>query len=532
MGVRKLLRRVAIGAFVLVIVGDAALLAGIWATREPAPKALNAQRIFTASRPAVVLVQSEFEITSSVPRAVVPKAKQNVLTRQLQSMIDSGRLAYDNHAIDAAALNLIVANPDAYIEPGSDRLSDKFTLEASGSGFFVNQDGYLITAAHVVSPQKSDILPVINDIKKQPDFIAQEEDDIKNSVYRDLAINLTDAQVKQMSAWVQRYEDKYTTIDKVDPKYYVGFGTVLAGQSLTTTGVHASLVSQEPVPPGRDVAVLRADVSTVPALPLANEEPYASSATNVIGYPRDRYLSEPPPSDATVKASLATGVVNNRRWMDGWEAVGTDANVTHGNSGGPVLDRDGRVVGIVSFGNTDSQGRPLTGQNFFVPVTVLKEVLQKASVKPAAGTLTSTYYQALSQGDFRHYRKELPLLTQVQSGSANEPYVKDDIVAIQSAILAGQDQTPPKLSIYLPEGAGATGVALVFLVATIVWPRRRATTMSPAELAAVEPAAPAAGEVPTLRPSAEPALAEGALIGASAPRSSGWEPDGEVPALD
>lgn len=116
-------------------------------------------------------------------------------------------------------------------------------------------------------------------------------------------------------------------------------------------GVPASLVSQEPVPPGRDVAVLRADVSTVPALPLANDEPYAAAATNVIGYPGDRYLSEPPPSDATVKASLAT-------------------------------------------------------------------------------------------------------------------------------------------------------------------------------------AAPAAGEVPTLRPSAEPALAEVALIGASAPRSSGWEPDGEVSALD
>ena len=552
MGARKLLRRLAIGVFAVVIVGDAALLAGIWVTREPTPKPLSAQRIFTASRPAVVLVQSMFDVTASVPRAEVPKAKQAVLTRQLQNMIDSGSLAYDNRAIEAAAFNLVVANPDSYLEPSGDRLSDNFTLMASGSGFFVNQDGYLLTAAHVVSPQKSDILAEVNSIKKGPEYIAQEEEDIKNSVYRDLAISLSDAQVKQLSAWAQRYEDKYTTVDKVDPKYYLGFGAVLAGQSLTTTGVAASLVSQEPVPPGRDVAVLKADVSTVQALALANGDPKAWAATYAIGYPRKEYLSEPPPSDEIVKVTLSTGAVNNQKSMDGWTAIGTSADVTHGNSGGPVLDKDGRVLGIVSFGDTDAQGKPLAGQNYFVPVSVLKQELQKASVKPAAGTLTSTYYAALSQGDFRHYRKELPLLTEVQSGSANQPYVKDDISAIQGAILAGQDQTPPKLSTYLPEAGGATGAALIFLVATLVWPRKRsaaAPSIEPAaaEPAAVEPAAepaavePAALEPPAvefpalepvaLAPAAESPPAEHAMVGVSLQEAPKSEPNGEIPSV-
>lgn len=481
------------------------------------------------------------------------------MIRQLQNMVDAGRLAYNENAIDAAAVNLLVSNPDNYFAPGSDRATDNFTLVASGSGFFVNQDGYLITAAHVVSPAKSDILAEVLDIEKQPDAIAQLEQDLKDAAHRDLGVTLSDAQAQQMASWAERYDAKYRTIDKVDPKYYLGFGTVVAGQSLTSTGTRASLMAQEPVPPGRDVAVLKADVSTVPALALASGDPQASAATYAIGYPREGYLSEPPASDTTVKATLSSGSVNgNQKSMDGWTAIGTNANVTHGNSGGPLLDKDGRVLGIVSFGDTDSQGKLLSGQNYFVPVSVLKQELQKASVKPAAGTLTSTYYAALSQGDFRHYRKELPLLTDLQSGSNNEPYVKDDISSTQSAILAGQDQTPPKLSTYLPEAAGATGAALIFLIATLVWPRRR-TAAAPtaeaatppaervavvalpvepaaAEPAAVEPAAlePPAVEFPALEPVAQEPAAESppgehAMVGVSLQEPPKLEPNGETP---
>jgi S1-C subfamily serine protease len=485
----------------------------------------------------------------------VPKAKQDEVIRQLQKMVDSGRLAYNEKAIDAAAINLLLSNPDNYFAPGSDRATDNFTLVASGSGFFVNQDGYLITAAHVVSPAKSDILAEVLDIMKQPDAVAQIQQDIKDAAYRGLNVSLSDAQAQQLTSWAQRYDEKYTTIDKVDSKYYIGFGTAVAGQSLTAIGTRASIVAQEPVPPGRDVAVLKADVSTVPALALANGDPQTSAATYAIGYPREGYLSEPPASDATVKATLSTGAVNNQKSMDGWTAIGTNANVTHGNSGGPVLDKDGRVLGIVSFGDTDGQGKPIAGQNYFVPVSVLKQELQKASIKPAAGTLTSTYYAALSQGDFRHYRKELRLLTDVQSGSANEPYVKDDIATIQSAILAGQDQTPPKLSTYLPEAGGATGAALIFLIATLVWPRRRDAAAPTAEAVTsaaegvtvaalpVEPAAaePAAVESAALESGAEsspeevvlliPATAEPAMVGVSSEAPPKLEPNGEIPSV-
>jgi len=83
MGAHKLLRRLSIGVFVLVGLGAAGLLAAIWMTREPAPSPLTGQRIFAASRPAVPLVQADFDVKSSIPEPTIPKAKQDQIANQL-----------------------------------------------------------------------------------------------------------------------------------------------------------------------------------------------------------------------------------------------------------------------------------------------------------------------------------------------------------------------------------------------------------------------------------------------------------------
>jgi len=185
----------------------------------------------------------------------------------------------------------------------------------------------------------------------------------------------------------------------------------------------------------------------------------------------------------------STGTLQGQKPMDGgWWALATNAQVTHGNSGGPVLDSRGRVLGIVSFATTNATGA-VEGDGFFVPAEVLRETLDKATAKPVTGTLTSLYYQALSQGDFRHYRHELAILSQVQTRSPWHAYVKDDISATQSAVLSGKDETPPELSGLQKPAAGAAGGAAVLAAVTLLALRLRRRKLVNAE-AVTGPAEP------------------------------------------
>lgn len=64
-----------------------------------------------------------------------------------------------------------------------------------------------------------------------------------------------------------------------------------------------------------------------------------------VGSPRKMYFS------------VSRGMVSfPNRFLDGVEYIQTDLPINVGNSGGPLVDREGNVVGIVSFILRDSQG--------------------------------------------------------------------------------------------------------------------------------------------------------------------------------
>src|ERR1700694_939040 len=103
----------------LLLLANVALFAAIKITQDPAPRPLDGQRIFAASRPAVWLIQANYQVAVSVPEPTLPKASEDRLTQELIAMVRAGKLSTQPAAIDQAAVNVLLDNPDAYFVAGA-----------------------------------------------------------------------------------------------------------------------------------------------------------------------------------------------------------------------------------------------------------------------------------------------------------------------------------------------------------------------------------------------------------------------------
>ncbi len=145
---------------------------------------------------------------------------------------------------------------------------------------------------------------------------------------------------------------------------------------------------------GHDVAVLRTQERLDAApLRLADSDATQGTPLAVLGYPLQTY-----------SLRLSTGIVSgDTDPVDyGDQTVDpvfvTDAATNGGNSGGPVLDHDGRVIGLVSGGQFWTDGsenrRPVAGTNFIVPASALRpHLLQWAGRTQALPTGCDTDVQ-------------------------------------------------------------------------------------------------------------------------------------------
>lgn len=70
--------------------------------------------------------------------------------------------------------------------------------------------------------------------------------------------------------------------------------------------------------------------------------------------------------------SVSRGIVSGVREFEGRSFVQTDASVNPGNSGGPLFDREARVIGVVSF---KISGVGIEGLSFGVPVSAAEKTL-------------------------------------------------------------------------------------------------------------------------------------------------------------
>ncbi|MCA9268839.1 MAG: trypsin-like peptidase domain-containing protein, partial [Planctomycetales bacterium] len=141
--------------------------------------------------------------------------------------------------------------------------------------------------------------------------------------------------------------------------------TFPSGKSYDVTGVHASDRSL-------DLAVVKIDAEGLPPLALGLGAALAQGEPIVVmGNPQG------------LRYSVVSGVVSGLREVEGREMLQVAIPVEPGNSGGPVFDRQGRVVGIVTMKSliTDNLGFAALSEE-------LRSLLDKPNPVPMSRWLT------------------------------------------------------------------------------------------------------------------------------------------------
>jgi len=106
----------------------------------------------------------------------------------------------------------------------------------------------------------------------------------------------------------------------------------------------------------RDVALIAVDNIRFPSLHINNFVPESGEQVYAVGSPLSEELS----------SSVTSGIVSGTRMTDGYEWIQSDTAISPGNSGGPLLDKRGSVVGISTAGYQAGQSQ--VGLNLFIPI--------------------------------------------------------------------------------------------------------------------------------------------------------------------
>jgi serine protease Do len=417
---------------------------------------VTSRQIAERNKPGTVMIVTIWRTRISVPEAELPQQSLAALQQHVIGEIQAGRVQETQEAAAMAFLQELLRNPLKYLKPGNKITTKDVQTGATGTGFIITPDGYIVTNAHVVYAEEEYLKRKLA-LTGLSEIIAKDLEEFKTS----LNGQMPEEMEKQFQQAALTYYATNMTIDKVQTQCFAAIGITAPGVQIAQKGAPCEIRTKGEPAPGKDVAVLKMEGKNLPTVSLGDD---ATAKTGdqvfVIGYPGAATFNPMLSQESQAEPSLTSGLVSARKTMPGgWEVLQTDAAITHGNSGGPVFNDRGQVIGVATFGSIDySTGAEVAGFNFAVPVGVVKQFLREVNVTPQESKLSHAYQEGLTHFEREEFSSALEKFKEVSELNPNFPYVQSYIAEARTGIDEGRDRSS---SFWLYAAIGGVGLVLV-----------------------------------------------------------------------
>ncbi|MCP4694349.1 MAG: trypsin-like serine protease [Desulfobacterales bacterium] len=239
-------------------------------------------------------------------------------------------------------------NPKNNIEKGQIATVFIQTSWGLGSGFFIDEDCRILTNKHVVQFDDEQLDELKHQIRMLQSAISADKAEIEN--FRNMAMDVDDAHyierieeridaIRKNLALMEEQEEKLTTLlekvqygpDGTDLKVYLFDESEYSIENVTLSDKY-------------DLALLEMGWEGCPRFTPSFTPLEIGQRVYTIGNPLG------------LSHTVTSGIVSGAREHNEIRYIQTDAPINQGNSGGPLIDEKGRIVGINTMILRDTEG--------------------------------------------------------------------------------------------------------------------------------------------------------------------------------
>lgn len=333
---------------------------------------------------------------------------------------------------------------------------EEVVLGSSGSGFIVHPEGYILTNGHVVR----DFELYTND---KESFRARV---IGLFVLKKLREEGKEATVRNVKRWKLLHRPQITELE-ILPQVMLSNGKWYRYE--------IKKYSPSIIENGKDVAVIKIDRNNCPVLMLGDSSKVVlNQDIFAVGYPDsvDPLTHNFLPAKSRIQPTITKGIISSvKSEYMGIPVILTDANLKEGNSGGPVVDEEGKVIGIISYISyiisTDRVPKEVRDYKFLVPINTAKEFLRDAGVETnKVSEFTKTYNQLLSEYWRGNLFKAKELVDVALSSMENQP----DLLKLKEKVLKDIQNLSPLKKLWLQSKIlVVAGIVVIILIVIILY---------------------------------------------------------------